>query len=50
MNKIELIQSRKDSSHLSKLAVEKIVTLFFDKMSDALAKPTLLRYLRIRRH
>jgi len=38
MNKIELIQALKESNHLSKTEAEKIVTLFFDKMSDALAQ------------
>ena len=38
MNKIELIQALKDSNHLSRSEAEKIVTLFFDKMSDALEK------------
>jgi integration host factor subunit beta len=38
MNKIDLIQALKDSNHLSKSEAEKIVTLFFDNMSDALAQ------------
>ena len=38
MNKIELIQALKESNHLSKTEAEKIVTLFFDKISDALAQ------------
>jgi integration host factor subunit beta len=38
MNKIDLIQELKDSSDLSKPDAEKIVTLFFDKMPDALAQ------------
>jgi integration host factor subunit beta len=36
MNKIELIQALKDSNHLSKSEAERIVTLFFDKMAEAL--------------
>jgi len=38
MNKIELIQALKDKNNLSKSEVEKIVTLFFDEMSEALAQ------------
>ena len=38
MNKIELIQSLKDSNHLSKSEAETVITLFFDKMADALAQ------------
>jgi len=38
MNKIELIQALKDSNHLSKSEAEKVVTLFFDQMADALAQ------------
>ena len=38
MNKIDLIQALKDSNHLSKSEAEKIVTLFFDKMAEALAQ------------
>ena len=38
MNKLDLIQALKDSNHLSKSEAEKIVSLFFDKLSDALAK------------
>ena len=38
MNKADLIQALKESNHLSKTEAEKIVTLFFDKMSDALAQ------------
>jgi integration host factor subunit beta len=38
MNKVDLIQALKDSNHLSKSEAEKIVTLFFDNMSDALAQ------------
>ena len=38
MNKVDLIQTLKDSNNLSKSEAEKIVTLFFDQMADALAK------------
>ena len=38
MNKINLIQALKDSNSLTKSEAEKIVTLFFDKMADALAQ------------
>ena len=38
MNKIHLIQSLKDSNHLSKSEAEAVVNLFFDQMADALAK------------
>jgi integration host factor subunit beta len=38
MNKPDLIQALKDSSNLSRSEAERIVTLFFDKMADALAK------------
>jgi len=38
MNKPDLIQSLKKSNHLSKSEAEKIVTLFFDQMADALTK------------
>ena len=38
MNKIDLIQALKDSNNLSRSESEKIVTLFFDKMAEALAK------------
>ena len=38
MNKIDLIQALKDSNNLTKSESEKIVTLFFDEMADALAK------------
>ena len=38
MNKIDLIQALKDSSNLSKSEAEKIVTLFFDQMAEALAQ------------
>jgi integration host factor subunit beta len=36
MNKVDLIQALKDSSHLSRSEAEKHVTLLFDKMADAL--------------
>ena len=38
MNKIDLIQTLKDSNHLSKSEAERIVALFFNKMADALAQ------------
>jgi integration host factor subunit beta len=38
MYKIDLIQSLKDSNHLSKPEVETVVNLFFDKMAEALAQ------------
>ena len=38
MNKIDLIQTLKDSNHLSKSEAETVVNLFFDEMADALAK------------
>ena len=38
MNKLDLIQSLKDSNHLSKSEAEKIVTLFFDQIAEALAQ------------
>ena len=38
MNKIDLTQALKDSNHLSKSEAERIVTLFFDKMAEALAQ------------
>jgi len=38
MNKIDLIRALKDSNHLSKSEAEKIVAIFFDKMTDALAQ------------
>jgi integration host factor subunit beta len=38
MNKVDLIQALKDSNKLSKSESEKIVTLFFDKMAEALAQ------------
>jgi len=38
MNKIELNQALKNSNNLSKSEAEKIVTLFFDQIADALAQ------------
>ena len=38
MNKIELIQALKDVNGLSKSEAERVVTLFFNEMSDALAR------------
>ena len=38
MNKVDLIQALKNSNNFSQSEAEKIVTLFFDKMADALAK------------
>ena len=38
MNKVDLIQALKDSSHLSKSEAETVINLFFDKMAVALAK------------
>ena len=38
MNKIDLILALKNSNHLSKSEAEKIVSLFFDKMSETLAQ------------
>lgn len=38
MNKIELIQALKDANGLSKTEAERVVTLFFNEMSDALAR------------
>ena len=38
MNKIDLIQALKDSNHLSKSEAEAVINLFFDKMTEALAK------------
>jgi integration host factor subunit beta len=38
MNKADLIQALKDSNYLSKTETEKIVTLFFDQMADALVQ------------
>jgi integration host factor subunit beta len=38
MKKVDLIQTLKNSNNLSKSEAEKIVTFFFDKMAEALAK------------
>ena len=38
MNKIDVIQTLKDSNHLSKSEAEAVVNLFFDKMAEALAQ------------
>jgi integration host factor subunit beta len=38
MNKVDLIQALKNSNNLSRLEAEKIVTLFFDQMTEALAQ------------
>ena len=38
MNKIHLIQSLKDSNHLSKSEAEAVVNLVFNEISDALAQ------------
>jgi integration host factor subunit beta len=38
MNKVDLIQALKNSNNLSKSEAEKIVTLFFDQIADALAQ------------
>jgi len=38
MNKVDLIQTLKDSNQLSRSEAEKIVTLFFDQMTEALAQ------------
>jgi len=38
MNKIDLILALKDTNHLSRSEAETVITLFFDKMADALAK------------
>jgi integration host factor subunit beta len=38
MNKIDLIQSLKNSNHLSKSEAEKIVALFFNQIADALVQ------------
>ena len=37
MNKVDLIQSLKESNHLSKSEAETVINLFFDKMAEALA-------------
>ncbi len=38
MNKVDLIQALKNSNNLSRLEAEKIVTLFFDQITEALAQ------------
>jgi integration host factor subunit beta len=38
MNKPDLIQSLKESNHLSKSEAEVVINLFFNKMADALAQ------------
>ncbi len=38
MNKIELIQALKDANGLSRIEAESVVNLFFNTISDALAK------------
>ena len=38
MNKVDLIQALKDSNHLSKSEAERIVSLFFDQIAEALTK------------
>lgn len=38
MNKVDLIQTLKNSNNLYKSEAEKIVTLFFDHMAEALAQ------------
>ena len=38
MNKIDLIQTLKDSNHLSKSEAEAVINLFFNEMADALAQ------------
>jgi len=38
MNKVDLIQSLKESNHLSKSEAETVVNLFFDQMAEALAQ------------
>lgn len=38
MNKIDLIQALKGANNLSRSEAETIVTLFFDKMAEALAQ------------
>ena len=38
MNKLELIQALKDANGLSKSEAESVVNIFFNTMSDALAK------------
>ncbi len=38
MNKVDLIQALKDTNNLTKTEAETIITLFFDKMAEALAQ------------
>ena len=38
MNKLELVQALKDANGLSKSEAEKVVCLFFNEMTNALAK------------
>jgi integration host factor subunit beta len=38
MNKIDVIQTLKDSNNLTKSEAETVVNLFFNKMSEALAQ------------
>jgi integration host factor subunit beta len=38
MNKLELIQALKDANGLSKTEAERVVTLFFNEMEEALAR------------
>ena len=38
MNKIDLIQTLKDSNNLSRSEAERIVSLFFDQMASTLAQ------------
>jgi integration host factor subunit beta len=38
MNKVDLIQALKVSSHLSKSEAEAVINLFFDKIAEALAQ------------
>jgi integration host factor subunit beta len=38
MNKVGLIQTLKDTNHLTKSEAEAVINLFFDKMAEALAQ------------
>jgi integration host factor subunit beta len=38
MNKIDLIQALKDSNHLTRSEAETVINLFFDQITEALAK------------
>jgi len=38
MNKLDLIQALKDSNNLTRSEAERIASLFFDQMAEALAK------------